>query len=180
MSDIATAPAEQATFVAPVPPVITDPSVKAQVDAFLAQHAAQMADQKRALEAQVKAEFQRQMLETEQMNVINAFSQRATVTTPNQPYALACTPDELSRLLLETPSGPRAKWMALLNRLTQGDGLVSFDEIGSSADGGADTDRWSILVNAKVAAGMGRVAAIQAVAKEHPDLYAAQSKKGGR
>jgi hypothetical protein len=36
-------------------------------------------------------------------------------------------------------------------------------------------DRWLALVAAKVAGGLSRVSAIQAVAKEQPDLYQAQS-----
>ncbi len=163
-----------------LPPIITDPSVQAQVDAFLAQHAAQMEQQKRSLEAQVKADFERKMLEAEQRNQIHAFARSATITTADQPYALSTSPAELAQLLLETPSIVRGKWMTLIGRVVRGDGVVSFDEIGSSGDGGEDTDRWSILVNAKVAAGLSRVEAIRAVGREYPDLYAAQNKKGGR
>lgn len=170
-------------FATPTPPVITDPSVQAQVDAFLAQHAAQMEQQKRQIEAQVKAEFERKMLETEQRNQIHAFARSATITTADQPYALSCSAADLTQLLLETPAIVRGKWMTLIGRVVRGEGMVSFDEIGSSADGGAEGDRWAILVNAKVATGMKRVDAIQAVGREHPDLYNAQMatrRKGGR
>lgn len=170
-------------FATPTPPVITDPSVQAQVDAFLAQHAAQMEQQKRQIESQVKAEFERKMLETEQRNQIHAFARSATITTADQPYALSCSAAELTQLLLETPAIVRGKWMTLIGRVVRGEGMVSFDEIGSSADGGAEGDRWAILVNAKVATGMKRVDAIQAVGREHPDLYNAQMatrRKGGR
>lgn len=167
-------------LAAPVPPpIITDPSVQAQVDAFLAQHAAQMEQQKRQLEAQVKADFERKMLEAEQRNAIHAFARSATITTADQPYALSTSPAELAQLLLETPSIVRGKWMTLIGRVVRGDGVLSFDEIGSSNDGGEHADRWSILVNAKVAAGLSRVEAIRAVGREYPDLYAAQQ-KGGR
>jgi len=35
-------------------------------------------------------------------------------------------------------------------------------------------DRWSMLVDAKIASGLSRVQAIQAAAKEQPELYTAQ------
>lgn len=177
MSDIGLEQAPPAVL-----PPISDPNVQARLDAYLAQTQAQMAQREREIEQRLTADFERRMLETEQRNAIHAFARRATVTTPEQPYAIPGTAEELAQLLLETPSAARAKWSALLTRITTA-GLVSFDEIGSSGDGGADTDRWSILVNAKVAAGMKRVEAIQAVAREHPDLYAAQqapAKKGVR
>jgi len=185
MSDVI---AEQATFVAPPaapPPVapapITDPALQSRLDALLAQREASLEQQQRSFEARVNAEFERRLLETEQRNAIRAFAQSRTMTTPDQPYAIPGTSSELEALLLETPAQVRGKWQALLTRICVA-GAVSFDEIGSSGEGSGDTDRWSILVNAKVAAGMSRVQAIQAVGREHPDLYAAQSsaKKGGR
>jgi hypothetical protein len=153
--------------------------VQARLDAYLAQTQAQMAQREREIEQRLTADFERRMLETEQRNAIHAFARRATMTNAEQPYAIPGTAEDLAQLLLETPSAVRAKWSALLTRLTTA-GLVSFDEIGSSGEGAADTDRWGILVNAKIAAGLSRVQAIQAVGREHPDLYAAQSKKGGR
>ncbi len=180
MSDIQ-APVEQATFVAPALPPISDPNVQARLDAYLAQTQAQMAQREREIEQRLTADFEKRMLEGEQRNAIHAFARARTMTSVDQPYAMPCTAEELASLLLSTPPAVRGQWSALLTRITTA-GLVSFDEIGSSAGSDADTDRWSILVNAKVAAGLGRVAAIQAVAKEHPDLYAAQAsaKKGGR
>jgi hypothetical protein len=178
---------EQATLpdvtplaVAPLPP-ISDPALQARVDAYFAQQQAAMQQREREIEARLKADFERRMLETDQRNAIHAFARQRTMTTADQPYAIPGTAEDLAQLLLETPAGPRAKWSALLTRITTA-GLVSFDEIGSSGEGGEDTDRWSILVNAKVATGLSRVEAIKQVAREHPDLYAAQSraKKGGR
>ncbi len=162
-------------------PPITDPALQSRLDALLAQREATYEQQQRSFEARVNAEFERRLLETEQRNAIRAFAQSRTMTTADQPYAIPGTSSELEQLLLETPAQVRGKWQALLTRICTA-GAVSFDEIGSSGDGGADTDRWTILVNAKVATGLSRVQAIQAVGREHPDLYAAQSsaKKGGR
>jgi hypothetical protein len=177
MSDIQ----EPAVLAAPPLPPISDPSVQARLDAYLAQTQAQMAQREREIEQRLTADFERRMLETEQRNAIHAFARRATVTTPEQPYAIPGTAEELASLLLATPSAVRSQWSALLTRITTA-GLVSFDEIGSSGEGGEEGDRWSILVNAKVAAGMKKVDAIRAVGREHPDLYEAQShaKRGGR
>lgn len=174
---------EQAAFVAPVatPPPMNDPALQSRLDAILAQREASLEQQQRAFEARVQAEFERRLLETEQRNTIRAFAHARTMTTAEQPYAIPGTASELEQLLLETPAQVRGKWQALLTRICTA-GAVSFDEIGSSGDGGAESDRWGILVNAKIATGLSRVAAIQAVAREFPDLYEAQSraKKGGR
>lgn len=168
-----------AELVTPTPPVIADPSVQAQVNAFLSQHAAQLEAQKRQLEAQIRADFERQAFEIEQRNAIHAFARRMTMTTTDHPYALPCTPEELAQMLLEIPASARGKVTALFTRITTA-GLVSFDEIGSAGEGTENSDRWSALVAAKVAAGLSRVQAIQATAREFPDLYAAQNTRGGR
>lgn len=161
---------------------LNDPALQNRLDAILAQREASYQQQQRAFEERVQAEFERRLLETEQRNTIRAFAHARTMTSPEQPYAIPGTASELEQLLLETPAQVRGKWQALLTRICTA-GAVSFDEIGSSG-GGDDTDRWSILVNAKVATGLSRVAAIQEVAREHPDLYAQQSapksRRGGR
>lgn len=172
---------EPVTLAAPSIPPITDPALQSRLDAILAQREASLEQQQRAFEARVQAEFERRLLETEQRNTIRAFAHARTMTTAEQPYAIPGTATELEQLLLETPAQVRGKWQALLTRICTA-GAVSFDEIGSSGDGGAESDRWGILVNAKIATGLSRVQAIQAVAREFPDLYEAQSraKKGGR
>lgn len=175
-----TMPEEIVELVTPTLPPITDPALQSRLDAILAQQQAAMAQRERDIEARVRAEFDRRMLESEQRTHIYAFAHARTMTTAEQPYAVPSRADELAQLLLETPSAVRGKWMTLLTQITTS-GLVSFDEIGSSGGGSEDTDRWSILVNAKVSAGLSRVEAIRAVGKEHPDLYAAQQyQKGGR
>lgn len=175
-------PMEQAAYEAPAIP-INDPALQNRLDAILAQREASLQQQQRAFEERVQAEFERRLLETEQRNTIRAFAHSRTMTTPEQPYAIPGTASELEQLLLETPAQVRGKWQMLLTRICTA-GAVSFDEIGSSGEGNADADRWGILVNAKVAAGLSRVEAIKAAAKEHPELYNAQSapksRRGGR
>lgn len=169
---------EQASFTAPILPPISDPALQSRLDAILAQQQAAMQQRERDIEQRVRNEFDRRMLETEQRNLIHAFAHARTMTTAEQPYAIPGTAADLAQLLLETPAAVRGKWQTLLTRITVG-GLVSFDEIGSSGESAEAADRWSILVNAKVANGMSRVDAIRQVAREHPDLYAAQM-RGGR
>ena len=168
---------EQASFTAPILPPISDPALQSRLDAILAQQQAAMQQRERDIEQRVRNEFDRRMLETEQRNLIHAFAHARTMTTAEQPYAIPGTAADLAQLLLETPAAVRGKWQTLLTRITVG-GLVSFDEIGSSGEAGEAADRWSILVNAKVANGMSRVDAIRQVAREHPDLYAAQTRGG--
>jgi hypothetical protein len=178
MSDIL----EPVTLESVALPPISDPALQARVDAYFAQQQAAMQQREREIEARLKADFERRMLETDQRNAIHAFARARTMTDATSPFAIPGTAEELAQLLLETPAGVRGKWQTMLTRITTA-GLVSFDEIGSSGEAEEAADRWSILVNAKVAAGFSRVDAIRAVAKEHPDLYDAQSraaKKGGR
>lgn len=179
-SDVAGAPPVFAPPSTALPP-INDAALQARVDAYFAQQQAAMQQREREIEARLKADFERRMLESDQRNAIHAFARARTMTTTDQPYAVPCTAEELSQLLLETPAAVRGKWQALLTRVTT-NGLVSFDEIGSSGEAAEAADRWAILVNAKVAAGQKRVDAIREVAREHPDLYEQQQyiKRGAR
>jgi hypothetical protein len=153
--------------------------MQARLDAYVAQINARYEVQQQQVLAQASAEFERRMREMEQRSAIEAFARRCASTTADQPYAIPAAADELIALLLETPSAVRGKWQALLNRITKS-GLLSFDEIGSSGGGGEQDEQWTAVVNAKVAAGLSKVDAIKAAGKEHPDLYAAQSRRGGR
>lgn len=174
---------QEETVEAPVLPPINDPAINARLDAYFAQNQAYMLQRERQIEQRLQADFERRMLELDQRSAIETFARTHTVTAPDRPLALSMPPDEFTKLLLATPPTVRNQWMALISSITRGGGTVSFDEIGSSADGGAEGDRWAILVNAKVATGMKRVDAIQAVGREHPDLYNAQMatrRKGGR
>lgn len=168
--------------VAPPPslPPINDAALQSRLDAYFAQNQAYMQQRERQIEQRLQADFERRMLELDQRSSIETFARTHTVTAPDRPLALSCPPQEFAALLLETPSGVRSKWMALIASITRGDGTISFDEIGSSGESAEAADRWSILVNAKVAAGLSRVEAIKAAAKEHPALYDAQQYAKGR
>ena len=162
-------------------PPISDAALQARLDAYLAQNQAYIRQREQQIEASVRAEFERSMRELEQRSQIESFARQMTMTTAEQPHALACPPTEFNALLLETPSAVRSKWMTLISRIVKGEGLVSFDEIGSSGDAEV-TDRREALISQKVAGGLSRLDAIRAVDREHPDLYNAQVrvKRGGR
>lgn len=170
-----------AVVLAVDPPPSAPATLPTTLDAYTAQMEARIQAREEAAFARAQALFEQRIQELDQRAMIENFARAKTVTTLNQPWALPCPVEELSALLAETPAGPRAKWMQLLNRITAS-GLINFDEIGSSAEGAEAADQWNALVNAKVGAGMSRVQAIQETARQHPDLYAAQTrtKKGGR
>jgi ClpP class serine protease len=165
----------------PPPPAAQDAAMQSRLDTYIQATEQRLQAAQEAAYARAEAEFDRKLKELEQIRTIEGFARAKTVTGIGQPWALPCKAEELTKLLAETPAGPRGQWMALLNRITAA-GLVSFDEIGSSAEGAELADQFNALVAAKVATGMGRVQAIQEVSRQHPDLYAAQTrvKKGGR
>jgi ClpP class serine protease len=142
---------------------------------------AQFAQMQEAANRKAEQMFVRWQSEQEQRQKMTIWAQNATTATMHRQHALSCTADELISLLAETPAGPRAKWQALLdNTLTTG--FVSFEEIGSSGDGESTRDakaEWDQKVNAKVASGMARSKAIEAVMKSDPELYNTY-KTGGR
>jgi len=170
-----------AALPAPPPPTVNDAAMQSRLDAYLAQIEARNETIQRATLARAEAEFEQRIRALEQRGQIESFARRHTMTTADQPFAIPSTAEELTALLLETPATVRGKWQTLLTRIATA-GPLTFDEIGSSGESGEAADRWSILVNAKVANGMKKVDAIRAAAKEQPDLYEAQShaKRGGR
>lgn len=175
-------PLEQA--IPAVPPLPTLPAadnaaMQARLDAYMAQIEQRNAAIQAAAFARAQAEFDRRVHEMEQRGQIEQFARAKTTTSTDQAYAMPCTAEELTSLLLETPSGVRSRWQTLLNRITAG-GLVTFDEIGSSGAGGEEVDQFNAIVEAKVAAGMSRVEAIKQTGKQHPALYQAQSLPKGR
>jgi hypothetical protein len=173
--------APPAALPLPPPPAAQDAVMQSRLDSYIQATEARLAAAQEAAYARAEAEFDRKLKELEQIRTIEGFARAKTVTGVGQPWALPCTAEELTTLLAETPPAARTKWMTVLNRITAS-GLISFDEIGSSAEGAELADQWNALINAKVAAGKSRVQAIQEAAREHPDLYAAQTrvKKGGR
>ena len=177
-------PTQEAQPVAqplPPPPAAQDAAMQSRLDTYIQATEARLQAAQDAAYARAEAEFDRKLKELEQIRTIEGFARAKTVTGIGQPWALPIKAEELTKLLAETPAGPRTQWMQLLTRITAS-GLISFDEIGSSAEGAELADQWSALVNAKVAAGTPRVQAIQEVSRQYPDLYKAQTrtKKGGR
>lgn len=174
---------QEAPPVAPLPPppAAQDAAMQSRLDTYIQATEQRLQAAQEAAYARAEAEFDRKLKELEQIRAIEGFARAKTVTGAGQPWALPCQAEELTSLLAETPPAVRGKWMALLGRITVS-GLISFDEIGSSAEGAELADQWNALIAAKVATGMGRVQAIQEVSRQHPDLYAAQTrvKKGGR
>jgi len=173
---------DQATFEAVPPPIAADPVVQAQMEAYIRGMEARARAAQEATFAQMSAEFERRIRETEQRSSIEQFARAKTVTTTDQPWAVPASAEELTQLLLETPAQVRGKWQTLLNRITTA-GLLTFDEIGSSGAGAEQIDQFNAIVDAKVGAGMKRTEAITSTAREHPALYAAQARpkmKGGR
>lgn len=166
----------------PFDPVLDqeDPSVKASIDAFTASMTAQQQRAYQQAMARANADFERRIKEQEQLARIDAFVHKITTPSLTNPQSLATKPEELKELLVKTPAAQRGQWMTLLTSIVS-NGLISFDEIGSSAYAEA-TSAWEGLINANVAAGMKRSEAIVHAMKTHPDLYAAQSqpKKRGR
>lgn len=168
---------------APALPAVNDAAMQAQISAYVGQMEANFKAQQDAAFARAQSEFERRIAEMEQRRAIESYAQHITTPTLSRPYGVPGHADEWVSLLAATPAAIRPQWQAKLDAILSS-GLVSFEEIGSSAEGAESRDattEWNAAVTAKVAQGMGRAAAIQAVAKERPELYAAQSsRKGGK
>lgn len=188
MSDEQNTPIDAAPPLPALPPV-SDAAMQAQINAYVTQMEARYQAQQDAAFQRAQAEFERRIAEMESRRQIEAFAQDATTPTLRRAQALSCTADELTALLMETPTSVRGKWQTLLTR-TLDSGLISFEEVGS--EGGAQEERdvedqWKEAVAAKRAAGLSQSAAIEAIKREQPDLFRAYnasgatvSRKGGR
>lgn len=173
---------ETTPAVAPALPPVNDAAMQAQINAYVAQMEARFKAQQDAAFARAQQEFERRIVEMEQQRQIEAYAQHITTPTLTRPHALPGHADDWARALRALSAEQRKVWQPLLDTILSS-GLVSFEEIGSAGEGETEQDaraRYQALVNAKVDAGMARVAAIKAVNREHPDLYAAQSAPKGR
>jgi hypothetical protein len=176
--------AEAPTLPPLQPPQFTasDPAVQAQVNAVVAQMTAQFEAQRQVVLEQAQAQFQRQLAEMQARQQIDTYAQHVTTPTMQRQHALPFEAGAVSAFLSSLSASQRQTAIGLFDRILDA-GLVSFEEIGGAGagdDNASAAEQWSALVNAKVALGMSRVNAIQAAMKEQPDLYAAQTKKGGR
>lgn len=169
--------------VMPTLPPVSDAAMQAQINAYAAQMEARYKAQQDQAFARAQAEFERRINEMEQRRQIESYAQHITTPTLTRPHALPGSAEDWTKALTALSAEQRKLWQPLLDIVLTA-GLVSFEEIGTSGAGEDAKDaqaEFASLVTAKVASGMGRVAAIQAVAKAHPELYAQQSapKKGG-
>jgi hypothetical protein len=135
--------------------------------------------------------FSRWQAEQKQRQDVSTYVQHVTTATLNRPYALPVEASTLEGFLLGLNAEQRTGAQTLFNRILDA-GLVSFEEIGSAAEGGegpSAKERFDAAVLAKVGAGLTRLQAIEAVGKEQPALYEEYqaegltpkaTKKGGR
>lgn len=181
-------PTEPTPLTLPALPAIDDARVQAQMSAYAATLQQQMQQQHEAMlrqaEETARLQFERWRAEVQQQQAITAFVQDVTSATLERPYALPIAPERLSAFLLSVPTAARQEAQALLRAVLDG-GLVSYEEIGSSADGEQARDvaaEWDAAVTTKVASGMSRSAAILAVKREKPALFSAYNDlgRGGR
>lgn len=178
-------PTEPTPITLPALPAIDDARVQAQMSAYAATLQQQMQQQHEAMlrqaEETARLQFERWRAEVQQQQAITAFVQDVTSATLERPYALPIAPERLSAFLLSVPTAARQEAQALLRDVLSS-GMVSYEEIGSSAEGEQARDvvaEWNAAVTAKVALGMTRSAAITALKNEKPALFA-EYNKGGR
>ena len=168
-----------------------DAALRDTLSIYQQQIAVQMRDQlqesyKRVLEDAKKEaalQFERWQGEQRREAAITAFAQRVTTPTMDRPYALPASAEQIADVLRGVGDDARAKLEAMFESFLAS-GLVSFQSMGSAA-GGEDTSNatalFDNLVFAKIQQGMSKSAAIMAVSKERPDLYAAQTaRKAGK
>lgn len=160
----------------------SDPAVAAQVNAVVAQMTAQFEQQRQIVLEQAQAQFQRQLAEMQAQQAIQTYAQHITTPTMQRPHALPFTSAEVVTFLSSLNPEQRKGAQGMFDRLLDS-GLVSFEELGSSGEG-AETqqsakEQFDAAVQAKVASGMSRLAAMQAVQREQPTLYAEYRNEGG-
>jgi hypothetical protein len=167
-----------------VPPTFNaaDPAVTAQVNAVVAQMTAQFEQQRQIVLEQAQAQFQRQLAEMQAQQQISSYAQHATTPTLQRQHALPIEAGALTSFLSSLSATQRTAATGLFDRILDA-GLVSFEEIGSQQDGPAEQsaqEQYDAAVQAKMAGGMARLAAMQAVAKEQPNLYASYQAESSR
>lgn len=165
-------------------PPVNDAAMQAQINAYTQQMEARYQANNEAAFQRAQQEFERRISEMEARRQIESYAQNATAATLTRQHALPLEAETLTAFLSSLSASQRTAATGLFDRVLDA-GLVSFEEIGSSADGDARdaAERWDAAVTAKVATGMARSAAISAVMKQQPDLYreySAAGKKGGR
>ncbi len=169
----------------PLPP-INDAAMQAQIGAYVQQMEARYQMQQEAAFQRAQAEFERRIADMEARRQIETYSQDATRATLQRQHALPIEADTLTGFLSSLNPAQRTQAQTLFSRILDA-GLVSFEEIGSQAEGAAEQsagEKYEQAVQAKVSTGMTRLNAMQAVGREQPDLYKAYQAesrpKGGK
>lgn len=166
------------------PPQFTaaDPAVAAQVNAVVAQMTAQFEAQRQIVLEQAQAQFQRQLAEMQARQQIETYAQHATTPTLQRQHALPFEASAIVAFLSGLNPTQRTQAQGFFDKLLES-GLVSFEELGSQAEGAAEQsagEKFEQAVQAKVATGMSRLNAMQAVGKEQKELYAAYQAETSR
>lgn len=133
------------------------------------------------------ARFERRMAEERVRNDVENYAQHITTPTLTRQHALPGQAATYGAFLLSLNASQRSTATGLFDNILAS-GLVSFEEIGSGGEGEGTPDpsqQWQSAITAKVSAGLSRSAAIEAVKREQPALFAAYNasgvtKKGGR
>jgi hypothetical protein len=133
---------------------------------------------------EAEARFERRMQELQAKQQVESYAQHITTPTLTRQHALPGQASAYGAFLLSLSASQRTAAMGLFDNILAS-GLVSFEELGSAGEAKGEAspkEQYTAAVNAKIAGGLSKLAAIQAVAKEQPALFAAQSepKKGGR
>jgi hypothetical protein len=156
------------------PPVLPPADMSAEVQAAFAQMRSDYERQLLQMVETERANFQRQLEADRTASQIAQFAQHITTPTIQRQHALPLEADAVTAFLSSLSASQRDDAKKLFSRILDA-GLVSFEEIGSSAEGGAEPsakERFEAAVAAKVATGMSRFNAITAIGKEQPALYA--------
>jgi ClpP class serine protease len=142
---------------------------------FTAMFTEQMQTQIAYAQQQAEAATARKIAEFQAQQAIQQYAQHATTPTLQRQHALPIEAQALSTFLSSLNATQRKDAQGLFDRILDA-GLVSFEEIGSQAEGAEEQsakEQFDAAVQAKVSGGMSRLNAMQAVAKEQPALYTA-------
>jgi hypothetical protein len=166
------------TPIMPAPAQLADAS--AEVQAVVSQMRAQFDAERALVLEQARAEFQRQLQAEREQYALVTYAQHVTTATFQRQHALPIEADALTAFLAGLSTAQRETAQGLFNRILDA-GLVSFEEIGNGSDAPEAPSvaaQFEAAVQAKVAGGMSRYAAIQAIGKEKPELYTAYRQEG--
>lgn len=179
MTELNTTEVAQADTVAPpiMPPIvppIDSAAAQAQVSAYVAQLRAQYEEERKHLLAEAQAQFQREIAEMRAQQAITAYAQDVTTPTLQRQHALPFEASRLVTFLTGLNATQRTEAQSLFSHILDA-GLVSFEELGSSAEGDQPEltaqEEFDSAVLAKMSTGLSRLQAIEAVRREKPQLY---------